>query len=309
LTQGAKGSAKREALDATLVAFENRLGHMMSMYDVADAPAGFLSQWESTFFKLTGVSSVIDNQRGDAEAMFASHIGSKRGMAWAEIGHKEQRVLQGFGLGEAEWKALHGVEWSKIGERTYLTPSDALKLSDDQVRSYIAERDAGSPVSHWVQGPDGKLLPRPAEGAEIAKTREDLALALATAYSDRAGFAIPMPSARIRAMMFGKNFEPGTGLNVAAPSATGGWTAWRGSSRRPSAPSCSVSPPKACAISFRARTRSQHGKSTRSARSSRVASAPASARSSVTICSANSTGTVSLRSRAWRGRRSPRSTR
>jgi hypothetical protein len=203
LTQGAEGSAKREALDATLVAFENRLGHMMAMYDVADAPAGMLAKWETTFFKLTGVSSVIDNQRGDAEAMFAAHIGGKRGQAWANIGPKEQRVLQGFGLGEAEWKALHGVEWSKFGERTYLTPSDALKLSDDQVRAYLKEAKAAEL---------GRSEPT---ADDIAKGREDLATTLATAYSDRAGFAIPMPSARIRAMLFGKNFEPGTALNTA----------------------------------------------------------------------------------------------
>ncbi len=203
LTQGAAGSVKREALDATLVAFENRLGHMMALYDVADAPAGFLAKWETTFFKLTGVSSVIDNQRGDAEAMFAAHIGGKRGQAWNEIGPKEQRVLQGFGIGEAEWKALHGVEWSKFGERTYLTPSDALKLSDDQVRAYLKEAKSADL---------GRMEPTP---EDIAKGREDLATTLATAYTDRAGFAIPMPSARIRAMMFGKNFEPGSALNAA----------------------------------------------------------------------------------------------
>jgi hypothetical protein len=203
LTQGAEGSAKRQALDATLVAFENRLGHMMAMYDVADAPAGFLAKWETTFFKLTGVSSVIDNQRGDAEAMFASHIGAKRGQTWADVGPKEQRVLQGFGIGEAEWKALHGVEWSKFGERTYLTPSDALKLSDDQVRAYLKEAK-GAELARMEPTPD-----------DIAKGRDDLASTLATAYSDRAGFAIPMPSARIRAMLFGKNFEPGTALNTA----------------------------------------------------------------------------------------------
>jgi hypothetical protein len=56
--QGAEGlGASREALDLTLVGFENRLGHMiMNAYDVADAPAGVLAQWETTFFKLTGVS-------------------------------------------------------------------------------------------------------------------------------------------------------------------------------------------------------------------------------------------------------------
>lgn len=203
LTQGAEGSAKREALDATLVAFENRLGHMMAMYDVADAPGGFLAKWETTFFKLTGVSSVIDNQRGDAEAMFASHIGGKRDMTWEDVGRKEQRVLQGFGIGEAEWKALHGVEWSKFGERTYLTPSDALKLSDEQVTAYLKEAKGA------------ELGRREPTSDDIAKGRDDLATTLAAAYSDRAGYAIPMPSARIRAILFGKNFEPGTALNMA----------------------------------------------------------------------------------------------
>ena len=186
----------------TLVAMENRLGHMMAMYDVADAPSGMIAKMEATFFKLTGVSSVIDNQRGDAEAMFASHIGAKRGQAWADIGRKEQRVLGGFGIGEAEWKALHGVEWSKAGERTYLTPSDALKLSDDQVAAYIKE--ANPPGSGLMNGPE-----------DIDKIRHDLALQLATAYTDRAAYAVPMPGARVRAMLFGKNFQPGTAMNTA----------------------------------------------------------------------------------------------
>ena len=202
LTQGAEGSDKRQALDNTLVALENRLGHMMAMYDVADAPSGLIGKMEGIFFKLTGVSSVIDNQRGDAEAMFASHIGAKRGQAWADIGPKEQRVLRGFGIGEAEWKALHGVEWTKLGDRTYLFPNDAMKLSDDQVKAYIQE---AKPMGQGLTvGPE-----------DIAKAREDLALQLATTYTDRAGYAIPMPGARVRAILFGKNFQPGTPINTA----------------------------------------------------------------------------------------------
>jgi hypothetical protein len=202
LTEGAEGSDKRQALDNTLVALENRLGHMMAMYDVADAPSGLIGKMEGIFFKLTGVSSVIDNQRGDAEAMFASHIGGKRGQVWADIGPKEQRVLRGFGINEPEWKALHGVEWTKIGDRTYLFPNDALKLSDDQIKSYIAE---ARPMGQGLTvGPE-----------DIAKAREDLALQLATTYTDRAGYAVPMPGARVRAMLFGKNFQPGTPINTA----------------------------------------------------------------------------------------------
>lgn len=202
LSPGARGSGRREAIDATLVGFEHRLGHIMNAYDVADAPAGFLTQAEETFFKLTGVNAVIDNQRGDFEAMAAAHIGGKRDVAWGDIGRDEQRVLRGFGIGEAEWKALHGVDWTKPGDgRTYLMPSDALKLSDDQVKAYLK---------------DAPRLDRAEPNADdLAQAREQLALQLAAAYTDRSGYAIPMPSARTRAILFGKNYEQGTPLNLA----------------------------------------------------------------------------------------------
>jgi hypothetical protein len=81
----------------------------------------------------------------------------------ADVGPKEQRVLRGFGIGEAEWKALHGVDWTTIGEKTYLFPNDALKLSDKQVKAYIHE-----------PRPMGQGLT--ADPEDIAKAREDLAL-------------------------------------------------------------------------------------------------------------------------------------
>ncbi len=204
LTQGAEGSAKREAAELTLVAAENRLGHIMNLYDVADAPAGYLAQMEARFFQLTGVSAVIDNQRGDFEAMAAAHVGSKRGQDWAAMDGKLQRVLRGFGIGEAEWKALNGVAWTQAGGRTYLFPSDARKLSDDQIKAYLTDPAKAVEL--------GRLEPTP---EDVARGRDDLALALAAAYTDRSGYAIPMPSARIRAMLFGKEYGPGTGWNMA----------------------------------------------------------------------------------------------
>jgi len=75
---------------------------------------------------------------------------------------------------------------------------------------------ASSNTTRTCCAPSSRVLLRlTTNDADVAKIREDLALQLATAYSDRAGYAIPMPSARIRAMLFGKNFEPGSALNVA----------------------------------------------------------------------------------------------
>lgn len=200
LTRGAAGSEKRQVLEHFMVANNARLGHMMAIYDVADAPRGFLAKWEARFFRLTGVSRLLDNQQGDAQAMFAAHIGSKRGLDWAQIGPKEQRVLQGFGLGEPEWKALHGVDWTEIGGRRYLMPTDAKKLSDDQIREYMASlpRRTGKSIS----------------ADEVAKTRDDLALQLATAYSDRSRYAMNIPDARLRASLY-RNTKPGDNLNTA----------------------------------------------------------------------------------------------
>jgi hypothetical protein len=203
LTSGAEGSAKREAIDLTLVGAENRLGHIMNAYDVADAPAGYLHQVEETFFKLTGVNAVIDNQRGDFEAMAAAHLGGKRELDWKDIGSSEQRVLSGFGIGEKEWAAFRGAEWSTVNGRTFLFPSDAMKLSDDQVRAYLKTSELAT------------LTRAEPNADDIAHARENLALQLATAYTDRGGYAIPMPSARTRAILFGKDFEQGSGWNLA----------------------------------------------------------------------------------------------
>ncbi len=139
--QGAEGTAKRDAIDATLVGFENRLGHIMNAYDVADAPAGFLTQVEEHFFKLTGVNAVIDNQRGDFEAMAARTCRIK---ARARLGQdRPQRAARAAGLRRRRERMARfkGVEWSKLGDgRTYLFPSDALKLSDGQVKAYLKRR-------------------------------------------------------------------------------------------------------------------------------------------------------------------------
>src|SRR4029077_9633535 len=87
--------------------------------------------------------------------------------------------------------------------RTFLFPSDAMKLSDDQVGAYL-------------KGSEHATLTRAEPNADdIAQAREHLALQLASAYSDRGGYAIPMPSARTRAILFGKDFEQGSGWNLA----------------------------------------------------------------------------------------------
>jgi hypothetical protein len=199
---GAEGSERRQMLDMTLALSENALGHNLQAYDAADTPAGWISRNEARFWDLTGVSRVIDRQRADLEVVFAQQLGLYRGKSFEEVGRKESRILHLFGIGPAEWKALNSVEWTEIGGRTLLYPSDAMKLNDDQVRSYIDEaHPPGTGLTHTPE--------------DIGLARENLALKLVTAYTDRSGYGIPAPGARIRAMLFGKHYAPGSKWNVA----------------------------------------------------------------------------------------------
>lgn len=170
--------------------------YIQSKYDAADAPSGIVHRMENLFMRLTMVPRLLDNERVNTEQVFAHLVGSKRGLAWAAIDRDKQRVLRAFGIEEPEWKALNKVEWTRgrgmDGDAAYLTPSDALKLSDDDIRAYLEER----PLA-------GQRAIAPDEAA-IARARNDLAERLASAYGERARYAMFVPGVRAKARLFGQ---------------------------------------------------------------------------------------------------------
>lgn len=201
-SRGAEGSAKREAADLALGGFESELGQNLARYDVADAPRGVIAKLESYFWPLTFISKLTDNQRNGFQRMAANLIGRQRGSAFDKLTPQVRRVLRRFGVGPLEWDAFHKVEWSDVGGRRYLFPSDVLALSDADVAAYL---QAARPGDFRARAPDAQ---------DIVKGRNDLALGLAMAYADRANTAVPLPNDRTRArVMMGS--RPGESLNMA----------------------------------------------------------------------------------------------
>jgi hypothetical protein len=184
--RGVEGSDKRQLAELTLAGADAQMGAMVARYDVADQAPGLMARIDRVFFKLTGVNAVIENQRRGFEATIARHYGMLRGQSWADVGAKEARAFSLYGMGEAEWKALHTVDWSDVGGRTYLMPPDARKLSDDAVRDMLQERNPHADVS---------------EGS-IRIARERLADTLHAMLWDQGSYAILRPTARSRAIMF-----------------------------------------------------------------------------------------------------------
>jgi hypothetical protein len=202
--KGAEGSAKREVAELLLAGMESRIGYITSHFDGMDAPRGLIARAERTFFKITGISKMTDNQRADAEVMMARHLGMQRGKSWAEAPEELRRLLPSYGIGESEWALFHKVDWLTHPEngRVYLTPQDVKALPDHLVEGYLR-----------TTGALGEKSSDAAITRGVEKGREDLALKLAAFYSDRGQYAIIDVGVRERAILL-QGTNPGSPLGI-----------------------------------------------------------------------------------------------
>jgi hypothetical protein len=182
-------------------------------YDTADTAPGILARLSDVYFRLTGVTHVLPNQRQGAQHVMARELAMERGKAFGDVDPKIQRILSLYGIAEPEWKLLHGTEWTRgrtpdgagpggSSADAFLTPEDALKLSDDSMKAYLKTKPN-------MSGAFGMTDER------IARAKNDLATQLATMYSDRGLYAMfGGASVRTKARIFGAT-QPGTVGGVA----------------------------------------------------------------------------------------------
>ncbi|MET4341932.1 hypothetical protein [Bradyrhizobium sp. RT9a] len=208
--QGAEGTAKKEVAELLHTGILGRLRGVTARFDISDARAGTMAKLENTFFKITGMTAMTENKRADAERMMAYALGKKRDMAFADIGSDETYMLQAFGIGEAEWKLLHNVDWHEIDGERYLTPDVAKQLTDADIESYLKSKgsiseQATSSVMLQMAGHTQALNDR---------MRQELALKLWSYFSERGQFAVLEPGAREKAILY-QGTQSGSPLNVA----------------------------------------------------------------------------------------------
>jgi hypothetical protein len=207
--QGAEGSAKAEVADLLHTGILGRLRGVTARFDISDARAGTLAKMENYFFKITGMTAMTENKRADAERMMAYALGKRRGTEFSDLGD-ESRLLQAFGIGEAEWKLLHKVGWNELEGETYLTPDVARKLSDEDLEAYMKARGSIS-----EQATSSVMLRMAGHVSDMnERVRQDLALKLWSYFSERGHFAVLEPGAREKAILY-QGTQSGSPLNVA----------------------------------------------------------------------------------------------
>lgn len=208
--QGGEGTAKKEVAELLHTGILGRLRGVTARFDISDARAGTMAKMENTFFRITGMTAMTENKRADAERMMAYALGKKRDAAFAELGDDTTRMLQGFGIGEDEWKLLHKVDWHELEGERYLTPDIAKQLTDADVEAYLKGKgsiseQATSSVMLRMAGHTDALNDR---------VRQDLSLKLWSYFSERGQFAVLEPGAREKAILY-QGTQSGSPLNVA----------------------------------------------------------------------------------------------
>ncbi|MCK1501507.1 hypothetical protein [Bradyrhizobium sp. 188] len=196
--QGAEGSAKAEVADLLHTGILGRLRGVTARFDISDARSGSLAWMENTFFKFTGITAMTENKRADAERLMAYALGKNRGKEFAALGEMETHLLQGFGIGDREWKLLHQVDWHELEGKTYLTPDIVRKIPDKALEAYANE---GRPISEQASAMalrQAGVIP----GGLMDRTRDELAMKLWAYFAERGQFAVIEPGAREKAMMF-----------------------------------------------------------------------------------------------------------
>lgn len=213
--QGLEGSEKQQVAELLHTGIMERIHNQTARFDIGEATqgrvAGSLAKLEQWFFEVTGITPMTANKRAGAERMMARHLGMQQGKDFAALGPEETRMLQGFGVGDKEWKLLGTTPWNTIEGQTYLTPDVALRLSDDAVEAYLKDRSlTGSAEAAANASPIAGIT----APTVVDKARRDLAAKLWSYFAERGQYAVIEVGAKERAMLY-QGTRPGTPLNLA----------------------------------------------------------------------------------------------
>lgn len=208
--QGAEGSAKKEIAELLHTGILGRLRGVTARFDISDARAGSMAKLENIFFKWTGITAMTENKRADAERMMAYALGKQRDVEWGALKDDPRRMLEAFGIGEAEWKLLHKVDWHELEGERYLTPDIARQLTDEDIESYMKSKG-----SIAEQATSSMLLQTAGHTQNLNdRMRQELSLKLWSYFSERGQFAVLEPGAREKAILY-QGTQSGSPLNVA----------------------------------------------------------------------------------------------
>jgi hypothetical protein len=189
MVRGRGTGETREMADLLQAGTEGMNRDILSRFEPDDTPAGTLSKLSNSFFKLSGLTYLLDAQKTGSKFVMARHLGSMIDREFGDLPEPTQRALIGFDITAKEWDALRTApDHPQLDGRTFLTPDAALRA-------------------------DVTVLPKTRGLGGEAGMRNQLALKLAAYYHDVADKGVITPGIRERAILGAS--QPGTILGEA----------------------------------------------------------------------------------------------
>ncbi len=183
--QGRGTREQKRILSSMGVFADSMAGDIAARVSGDDGP-GAMSRMQTWFFKLNGLSWWTDSWRKAAGLMMAHDLALDSGTAWSGLSRQKRRLMEMYGVGEAEWELMRRGKLTAADGRKYFTP-DALEGVDDaDIAAYLRSRGAD----------DAALT-----ATRIGDAREDLADRLRVMLRDRINYAVLEPDAKTRAYM------------------------------------------------------------------------------------------------------------
>lgn len=190
----------RAIMDRLLAGHEGMLRDLLARFEPDDTIPGTLSKAANTFFKLTGLTYVLNAQRAGAEFVMSRHLGALLDREHAALPPETTRILGMFGIGEREWSLLRQApEHAAIDGRSFLTPDAALRIPEAAAIGHLY--DIGKIADRFIgSGPNTRA---------VDAFRQDLALRLHAYFNDRSAHAVIIPGIATKADVL-RGTRPGT---------------------------------------------------------------------------------------------------
>ena len=185
--------------DETLAGMEGTNRDIISAFNPNDSKPGVASRLANTFFKLSGLTWLLNKQKAGAEWTLSRRAGMNLDRAHGDLPFQMQRVLNAYDISPAEWDVLRAApDHAQIDGRAFLTPQAAIRAPDAAYEAML--RDSGK----LDLGANPDQIARRVEDA-----RQDLAMKTHAWLHDTADRSIVTPGIEDRAFILGGT-HPGT---------------------------------------------------------------------------------------------------
>ena len=132
LMQGRGRGEAGELADLLLAGTEGMHGSMLSKFNVDDATPGRISKLTNQYFKLTGLTYMLDAQKSGTQRIMSRLLGQNVDKEFGELAPQIQRNLTAYDISPPEWDTLRSApNQTTVDGRVHLTPDAALRAELD----------------------------------------------------------------------------------------------------------------------------------------------------------------------------------